>query len=528
MGQSRRRGGWIKALIVLALVAGGGAWWYLGRDGNAAAPAYRLAKVDRGTVASTVTASGTLRALVTVEVGTQVSGQIKELLADFNTEVRAGQVIARIDPATFEAKVREAEAELATFRANVTMQKARLDNARAEWKRAKSALDQAKLDLDRTRDLLASRTVSQAQFDRAVSAHEQAEAALNALAAKELEQKAQIEFAEAQVLQKAAALQRARIDLDNTYIRSPVDGVVIGRNVDMGQTVAASLQSPILFVIAQNLRQMQVEVSVDEADIGRIREGQVASFTVDSFPGATFPGTVRQVRKQPKEVSNVITYTVVVTAENPQLRLLPGMTANVTFDILRRENVLRVPNAALRFRPAGETAGATTAAPPPAGGAPAGPGGDPRQRAEEFVNQLKTELGIDKDQEAQVRAIFAEMRQRFQQMRAGGADQDQIREEMGRLRAQIPEKVRAILRPDQVAKFNAMIARAGDGPRRGTVYVVGENGAAKRLELQLGIADGSFTEAQGEALKAGDAVIVGYDASKKAGATAGRGPRFGF
>ncbi len=225
----------------------------------------------------------------------------------------------------------------------------------------------------------------------------------------------------------------------------------------------------------------------------------------------------------------MVTYTVVVSAENPLLRLLPGMTANVTFDIVRRDNVLRVPNAALRFRPAGEPGSAAAATPPARGTPSAGQGaGNARQRAEEFVTQLKTEVGIDKDQEAQVRAIFAEMGQRFQQMRAGGADQEQIREEMAKLRAQIPDKVRALLRPDQLAKYNAVVERSSDVPRRGTVYTVGENGAAKRIEVQLGVADGSFTELTGDALKADDQVIVGFDSSKKAAAPAGRGPRFGF
>lgn len=520
---------WKTALIVVVLAAAGGGWWFLGRDGAAAKPVYRLAKIDRGSIASTVTASGTLRALVTVDVGTQVSGQIKELHADFNTEVKAGQVIARLDFATFDAKVKEAEADLATARANVLMQKARLDNARAEIRRAKSALDEAKLDLERKKSLLATRAVAQSQYDKAVAAVEQAEAGYLALVAKENEQKAQIEFSDAQVLQKSAVLQRAKIDLDNTVIRSPVDGVVIGRNVDIGQTVAASLQSPVLFVIAQNLRQMQVEVAVDEADIGRVREGQSASFTVDSFPGSSFPGQVRQVRKLPKEVSNVITYTVVVSAENPQLRLLPGMTANVTFDITRRDDVARIANAALRFRslaePAtDESAGARAAAPD---GGP--PSGNPRQRAEEILRNLKSELTLDKDQETQIRAIYAEMGRRMGEMRASGTPQEQMREEVSKLRAEAPDKIKPLLRPDQLAKFLAMGARNSEGARRGALHVLGPDGNPVRVEVQIGVADGSFTELVGGPLKPGDQVITGIESAKKAPAAAtGRGPRLGF
>jgi HlyD family secretion protein len=529
---TRKRSGWIKIGALLLVAVAGGGWWLLGREDAAAKPAWRLAKVDRGTIASTVTASGTLRALVTVDVGTQVSGQIKQLFGDFNTEVRAGQPIARLDPATFEAKVNEADADLATARANVTMQRARLENARAEWRRAKSALEQAKLDLERKKALLATRAVAQSAYDNAVASVEQAEAAINGLAARESEQKAQIEVAEAQVLQKAAVLQRARIDLDNTVIRSPVDGVIIGRNVDIGQTVAASLQSPVLFVIAQNLRQMQVEVSVDEADIGRIREGQRASFTVDSFPGATFPGAVRQVRKQPREVSNVITYTVVVSAENADLRLLPGMTANVTFDITRRDDVVRVPNAALRFRPPAETSMGSAPGPAPAHVPPAPTeraGGDnPRQRAEEFVRSLVTQLQLDREQEEQVRAIFADLGRRFREMRAGGTPIEQVREEMGKLRAELPDKIRPILTSEQLAKYQALMARSSDAPRQGALFVNGDSAALVRVEVQLGVTDGNFTELVGGPLKPGDLVIVGIDHAKRATPSASRGPRFGF
>ncbi len=510
-------------VVVLAVAAAGAGWWFYGRDAGAAKPVYRLAKIDRGNVASTVTASGTLRALVTVDVGTQVSGQIKELMADFNTDVRAGQIIARLDAATFEAKLKEAEADLATARANVLMQKARLDNARAEWRRAKSALDEAKLDLERKKSLLATRAVAQSQYDKAVSAVEQAEAAYLALLAKENEQKAQIELSEAQVLQKSAVLLRAKIDLDNTVIRSPVDGVVIGRNVDIGQTVAASLQSPVLFVIAQNLRQMQVEVNVDEADIGRIREGQSASFSVDSFAGSAFPGRVRQVRKLPKEVSNVITYTVVVSAENPQLRLLPGMTANVTFDIMRRDDVLRIPNAALRFRPATE-AGAVEAS----GARAASSGGNPRQRSE-YLRVLVSELALDKNQESQVRAVFAEMGRRMGELRAAVTPSEQIREDMAKLRAELPDKIKPILRPDQLAKFATMGARNSEGARRGTVHMPGPDGNPLRVEVEIGVADGSFTELLSGQVKPGDSVITGVESAKKSPpVTTGRGPRLGF
>ncbi|MFO0985904.1 MAG: efflux RND transporter periplasmic adaptor subunit [Alphaproteobacteria bacterium] len=451
-----------KYIIGIAVLAAAAWYWFGEGDAAGGKPAYRLAKVEQGTISNTVTASGTLKALITVDVGTQISGQVKQLSADFNTEVKANQVIARIDPATFEAKVREAEADVATARGNVLLMEARLESMLADTRQARSALELAKLDLARKKELLPSKAIAQSVYDQSVSAHEQAEAKVQGLVAKEAEQKAQIDVAKAQVLQKEATLAQRRIDLENTFIRSPVDGVVIARNVDVGQTVAASLQSPILFTIAQDLKRMQVEVNVDEADIGRIREGQTATFTVDSFPGRTFPGQVRQVRKAPKEVASVITYTVVVSTQNPDLRLLPGMTANVTFQIARRENVAMVPNAALRFRP-------SNARPERASAEPAAPAdrGTPQDRMRRQIETLKRELDLAPAQEQQVIAIFRDMGQRLRQMRESGASADDMREEIAKLRRGAEDKIAALLTPEQRAKYDDMRGAASDGgPRR--------------------------------------------------------------
>jgi HlyD family secretion protein len=522
--------GWIfgpgKYLIGLAALAAAAWFWYANDDTAASRPAFRLAKIERGTIANTVTASGTLKAIITVDVGTQISGQIKQLNADFNTEVKAGQVIARLDPATFEAKLKEAEADLSTAKSNVLLMRARFDSMLADSRQAKSALSLAKLDLDRKKELLPSKAIAQSTYDQAVAAHEQAEAKVQGTLAKESEQKAQIEVAKAQVEQKEATLTQRRIDLDNTYIRSPVDGVVIARNVDVGQTVAASLQSPILFTIAQDLKRMQVEVNVDEADIGRIREGLRASFTVDSFPGRTFPGQVRQVRKAPKEVASVITYTVVVSTQNPDLRLLPGMTANVTFQIERRENATMVPNTALRFRPSGarpERAGTDAAGPSPGRG-------DAQARAEQQIGTLKRELDLTKEQEQQVRTIYREMGQRLRQMRDTGTPFEALREEMAKLRRGVEEKIAALLTAEQRMKFDELRGTASDsGPRRGTVYVLGPNGEPKQVQVMVGITDGANTELVSGELKAGDQVIVGADAKgRSASSPASPGRRFGL
>jgi HlyD family secretion protein len=524
-GFARWLGGPGKYLIALLVIGGAAAWWYAGGNGADSRPAYRLAKLERGTIANTVTASGTLKALITVDVGTQISGQIRQLMADYNTEVKKDQVIARLDPATFEAKVKEAEADVATAKSNVLLMRARLESMETDTRQAKSALTLAKLDLDRKKELLPSRAISQAAYDQAQAAYEQAEARYQGMIAKEGEQKAQIAVAQAQVQQKEATLAQRRIDLENTFIRSPVDGVVIARNVDVGQTVAASLQSPILFTIAQDLKRMQVEVNVDEADIGRIREGQRASFTVDSFPGRTFPGGVRQVRKAPKEVSSVITYTVVVGTQNPDLRLLPGMTANVTFQIERRENVVMVPNAALRFRPAGarpERSATDAAASTPRRG-------DGQRRAEARIETLKAALDLTAEQEAKVREIYREMGQQLRQMRETGASVEDMREEMGKLRRAAEEKVAAILTPEQREKYDELRGAVSDSaPRRGTVYVLGAGGEPRRVNVVVGVTDGSHSELVSGELKEGDQIVVGLDGRGAAPAARPPGRRFGL
>ena len=340
---------------------------------------YLTAVVERGDLSTTVTAIGTLNAVATVEVGSQLSGQVAELLVDFNDEVSEGQPLARLDPRTFESEVREAEAALEVARAQVLTERAtlraavseaaatrsRLKVAEAGAERARAQLAETKRDLRRKRLLAGTQTLARAHVDQATTVNQSAAAGLRAAQAQveiareavvaaeagQLMADANLLYAQAAERQHAAKLDQARIDLARTVIAAPSDGVVIGRDVDRGQTVAASLEAPTLFTIAQDLRQMEVHAKVDEADIGQIRVGQRASFTVDAHPGRIFSGTVEQIRKAPEVVENVVTYTVVLSTRNADLVLLPGMTAIVQVVVTEAENVLTVPNAALRFEP---------------------------------------------------------------------------------------------------------------------------------------------------------------------------------
>lgn len=315
-----RRLGLILAVAAIGLAIGG----YVFFNGERKAPVrYRTASVDRGAVVSIVSATGTINPVVSVQVGTQVSGMIKSLHADFNSRVKAGDTVAVIDPEPFRARRDQASSNLEMARSNVA--------------RAKVDLAQRKRELDRVQSLIAQQFVSQNDVDVAFTNHQSAEA--------------QVKVAEAQVKQAEAALNSAELDLKYTVIRSPVDGIVVARNVEVGQTVASSFATPNLFLIALDLTKMQVDTNVSESDIGGITEGKEASFTVDAYPGVRFAGAIRQVRLAPINVQNVVTYNVVVAVDNQDLRLKPGMTANVSIVVAQKDQVLKVPSAALRFSP---------------------------------------------------------------------------------------------------------------------------------------------------------------------------------
>ena len=341
-------------------------------------PAYRHAVVERGDLLSSVAATGALAAVATVLVGSEVSGQVKEIYSDFNSEVRRGDAVALIDPIIFEIAVEQAQADLDIARAQVATQRstierltaaadtARFDHqsAHANAETAGIVAEEAAAELRRRQALAANG--SAADRERAGSAHQAALAQLRSTEALEAAKRSLVDAAQADlraavsqmltlqavVRLKEAALRQAQTELERTVIRAPVDGVVIQRTVEAGQTVAASLEAPTLFTIAQDLRDMQVNASIDESEIGRIVPGQTVEFTVDAYPGRRFTGTVSQIRKFPETVQNVVTYTVVVKAPNPDLLLLPGMTASARFIIAESKDVLKVPNAALRFKPA--------------------------------------------------------------------------------------------------------------------------------------------------------------------------------
>lgn len=349
---------WIAAAVVVCL-AGAVVAWRLSASKEDPRFRYDTAAVDRGRVVARVTATGTLSALVTVQVGSQVSGRIASLHADYNTPVRKGQVIAKLDPQLFQAAVEQARANVMAAEGNLARSEAQAEDARRQ--------------LRRTRELAERKLVATADLDTAES---------GAVAAQ-----ATVRSAQGALAQARAQLSQAQVNLAYTTIVSPTDGVVISRSVDVGQTVAASLQAPTLFVIAEDLKKMQVNTSVAESDVGRLEAGMPATFTVDAFPGRQFRGTVRQVRNAATTVQNVVTYDAVVDVENPDLDLRPGMTATVTFTYAERGDVVRVPNAALRFRPPPEMPGVAPAA--DAGGARGGerrgPGAGGEARPDERV-----------------------------------------------------------------------------------------------------------------------------------------------
>jgi HlyD family secretion protein len=470
---------------------------------------YKLAKIEQGPLTAAVAAAGTLNPVSAVQVGSQISGQLKEILVDFNSPVKAGQLIARIDPETYQYKLRQAEADLEATRSSVGVQ-------RAQQLQAQVNLAEAQRDFERKSMLVEKKFISAADRDKAKTTFDAAGAQLQLA-------EAQVKNSESVVRQREAQVAQARIDLARTEIRSPVDGVVVKRSVEPGQTVAASLQAPELFIIARNLSDMQVETSIDEADVGRLRIGQKATFTVDAFPNRGFHGEVRQVRKAATVVSNVVTYTVIVSAANPDLSLLPGMTANVRIATAQKDSVLKVVNAALRFKPANASADPAKPATPGGGGA-AGPGG--QGGAGQMKERLVKELALDTDQQARLDGIFAAMREKFASAREL-ADAERAKA-MERNRAEQRERISAILKPEQKKRYEEIAAeiqpgRAGGGGGSGRIWIVGPDGEPKAISVRLGITDGTATEIVADDLKEGTEVIVGAATATKP-ATSG-GPR---
>jgi HlyD family secretion protein len=515
-----------KILLALAVLAAAGTGWYWYASRSAGSEAkYRVGKVERGPLQAVVVASGTLAAVTTVQVGSQVSGQILEIFADFNTQVKKDQVIAKIDPQSFELRVNQTRADVDAARSAVAVATNNLAAQRAETGRVRINLADAERDLNRKKMLVEKNFMSPAELDKAKTVFEATREQLKAVEAQIGVSQSQVESAQAAVKQREALLKQAQVDLERTIIRAPVDGTVILRNVDAGQTVAASLQAPVLFTIARDLRDMQVEAAIDEADVGRLRVGQTVSFTVDAFPRRNFNGEIKQVRKSPVNVQNVISYTVVISAANPDQNLLPGMTANVRVVVDSRDNVLKVPNAALRFRPAGGTAGAGPA-PGDAKGGEAQAAGNP---AQQFRARVYAELKPDDSQKAKLDTIFDDVRQKMAQMRDLPKDGD--RKKAGeRLRSETRARVMDVLDEKQKPVYEKLLAEMGQGRAggggvmaAGRVWVPMPGEAPKPVDLRTGLTDGTSTEIQEGPLKEGDAIILGPAETPAAGA-AKKGP----
>jgi len=535
-----------RALLLLAVLAalGAAAWfgapmarpWLPGWMAGPAEPGLRLrlAEADRGPITAVVAATGTVNPVLSVQVGSQLSGQIRELFADFNTRVTAGQPVARLDTRTIEARQaaaladlqsataavavaraqgERAEADLGSARAQLLAAQARLESAEAQARDAEAELGRAR-DL-RARGVNAERDLSRAQFvaerlraevSGARAAIAQQDAMLLGAEAARRTATAQIAAAEAAQAQRAAQLQQVEVDLTNATIRAPIDGVVISRNVDIGQTVAVSLQSPILFQIAANLEEMEVWATVDESDIGRIRPGQEVSFTVAAHPGVTLGGRVKTIRLAPTTVQNVVTYTVVVTAPNTQGRLLPGMTATLRIVTDQREAAIRVPNAALRWRPAG--GGADGAAATPAGGP---------------IDQALRELDdLTPTQRAEILAAQAELRERMASL---PTDAEARRQQAQAARQRLTARFNAVLTPEQRARLAAARGGARGAGAPGTVWVVEADGASPRaVPIRTGLTDGSVTEIV-SGLEDGMRVVVGTERAAAPRPAAASGPR---
>ena len=571
-----------KAFLILLVLAGGlGTWALLSRTAadTGEAARYRTDNISRGPIIATVSATGTVLATTTVIVGSQLSGQVVEILADHNDEVKAGQVLARLNRDTLLARRDGSMADLQQARAARQLNDAQAEKTRADLQRVDAVLRDVQAQAERARTLFRD---AEATFERqsslkergiatdvalqnattqrdalrsaALSAEAQVASARAQIVALEADLKvveAQKASSEAQIAKAEAVVRQIEVDLANSEIRSSVDGVVVQRNVELGQTVAASLQAPTLFLVAQNLKTIEVNINLDETDVGRVKPGQTVEFTVNAYPARTFTGTVRLVRLGSQTVQNVVIYTTIVTVKNDDLALLPGMTANARIFTERKADVLRVSNAALRWQPPGVPRAASGApgeggvsAPAPADEAagpfspPAGGGGGPARQATALLDSLKAELALDDRQFAEAQKLARAMGEALQ--RAGNPEE---RREMARKeRQRFSREFEAILTPEQREKYRAFRearvprgldaqGRAGAPPVAeagvpGRVHVLDSQGNPKPVNLRIGATDGTWTEVLSGEIKPGDAVINGVVSTPRNRASTGF--RFGF
>lgn len=504
MAKRGKRNLLITVLSVIILLAAGAYFVYpiiWRKDGN---QKFRTVKVDRGEISSVVTATGTINPVTTVLVGSQISGTIKALYADFNSQVKEGQVIAQIDPAIFEAQVEQGRANVLNAQANLLNAQANLKNAQASLSKAEIGVVDAKRTLDRNQDLLERKVIAQATLDTAQTNNEIALAQREVAKAQLESARSQVESSRAQVEQARAGLRVTETNLRYTTIRSPVNGIVISRNVDVGQTVAASLQAPTLFTIARDLTRMQVDANVSEADIGQIARGQDVTFTVDAYPDRTFRGKVSDVRNAPTTIQNVVTYDVIVQVDNSDLRLKPGMTANVSVMIQHREEVLKIPNAALRFRP--ESSRAEN--PVEKRREPPSPG-----KGRAVLDRLKSELALTADQQSKVDMILQSSRAELQEIH----EKSKPEEASLRIRSLLRQKIWGILTEEQRKKWAELAqSQQQERGRPARVWVLSPENLAIPVPIVLGVTDGAFTEVMSGDLRDGSEVIVEEISNKKA------------
>ena len=482
-------------IVILVLAGGFLLYRWIGQGGSN--QKFRLVKVERGAVDLVVTATGTINPVINVLVGSQVSGTIKALYADYNSQVKEGRVIAQIDPALFQAQVDQAKANLLNTQASLL-------NAQANLVKAEVAVADAKRNLDRNKPLLERQVIAQATLDTAQVNYDTAVAQIEVA-------KSQVESSKAQVEQAKAALIMAETNLRYATIRSPVNGTVISRNVDVGQTVAASLQAPTLFTIAKDLTKMQVDTNVSEADVGRITVGQDSTFTVDAYAGRTFRGKVSEIRNAPIIVQNVVTYDVVILVDNKDLKLKPGMTANVSVMIAHREGVLKIPNAALRFQPQSAKQG----------GLPEKGSQGSASAGRLLIERLRKELNLTPDQQSKVEMVLKSSKQEFQEL------SQKMKPEEARVRIQglIRQKISGILTDEQKQRLKQLPDPSrSDQEKPGRVWILSPEGKPTSASIVLGITDGTFSEVVSGDLREGGEVIVEEVSGKKTQSQAGAPP----
>ena len=548
---------WIFISIIIFIIA---ANWFLGPKESEETITYRFATPELGTITESVSTTGTIAAVGKVDLRPQVAGIIVEVFSDYNSQVKKGDLLAKIDPETFEQQVLQARADLAIAKASLVSSNAAVSRSEAELRNAKASLKslEAQLDestiglnadqreLDRQKELFSRNVVtavaidntqvkfdqSNAQFERISAQLMAQEATLDSREAALIQSKAGVTTSKAQVQQKEAKLNSSLIELSYTEIKSPVDGTIIDKNIELGQTVStATNNNQPIFVIAQNLRQMQVEVDIDEADIGNIKEGMRVTFNVDAYTGRDYEGIVNQVRYAPQSIQNVVVYTIIVSTRNRDLSLLPGMTATVRVILAERNDVIRIPNSALRYQPINfvpetqpgrEGTSTQSTGNQTRGGAGGG-----------FADRLfapYAHLNLTEQQRTEVgQKIMGNMRQVMSQMQAQGASREEMGEEVQRL---VRSALVEVLTPEQREILENTVAPTsetqGQQERQGRVFIVNDDGEPEPINIIVGISDGGFTEMISGELGTDQNVIIGSNETVEPESSVRRRGIFGF